>query len=433
MAIEERNEQTFATRQIHAGAVVDSDVGARVTPIYQSAGYVFPSYDEAEARFSGESVGRAYSRGDNPTNVVAGKRIANLEGGRNGLVVSSGQAAIAMTLFSLAASGDHILSTASLYGGTRQLFDGSLTRQGLNFEFLGADATEEEWLARVRPETRAVYTESVPNPKNDVVDLELLGRVAARAGVPLIVDNTVATPYLCRPIEWGADVVIHSTSKWLSGHGSVIGGVIIDAGKFDWAANSERFPHFTKGSFEGAPSFIERYGADTFMSYVKSVTVLDYGPTVPPTSTFLLLHGIETLSLRMERHVENAQRVAEWLEARPEVASVDYSGLPSNAYYELAQKYLPDGAGSVVSFDLPGGPDAARKFVEALELVSHMTHIGDVRTLALHMESTIFKRSTQEQRDEAGVTPGLIRLSIGIEGIDDILADLERGLEATKA
>jgi O-acetylhomoserine (thiol)-lyase len=422
----------FETRQIHAGAVVDAQTNARVTPIYQTAGYVFSDFDDGEERFAGRSAFRAYSRNENPTNAVAGKRLANLEGGVDGIVVSSGQAAIAATLFALAQAGDHILATRSLYEGTREMFRGALRRQGLDVEYVPDDADESEWASRVTPRTKAIYTETIPNPLNQVVDLERLAGIAHKAGVPLVVDSTVATPYLCRPIEWGADIVIHSTSKWLAGHGSVIGGAVVDGGRYDWAANSERFPHLAESPRPGTPSFVERFGAGAFLAYLRTVTVLEYGPTVPPTSTFLLLHGIETLSVRMDRHIANSQQIAEWLTKQPEVAAVSYPGLPTDPFYDRAQKYLPLGAGAVVTIDLAGGRDAARSFIDALELVTPMTHIGDVRTLAIHLGSTIHSKLTEEERLDAGITPGLIRLSIGLESARDIIADLERGLRATR-
>jgi len=422
----------FETRQIHAGAVIDAQTNARVTPIYQTAGYVFSDFDDGEERFAGKSGFRAYSRNENPTNAVAGKRLADLEGGVDGIVVSSGQAAIAATLFALAQAGDHILATRSLYEGTREMFRGALRRQGLEVEYVPDDADETEWAARVTPRTKAVYTETIPNPLNQVVDLERLAGIAHRAGIPLVVDSTVATPYLCRPIEWGADIVIHSTSKWLAGHGSVIGGAVVDGGRFDWAANAERFPQLTESPRPGVASFVERFGAGALLAYLRTVTVLEYGPTVPPTSTFLLLHGIETLSVRMDRHIANSQRVAEWLADRPEVSEVHYPGLVTSPFHERAGKYLPIGAGAVVTIDLAGGRDAARRFIDALRLVTPMTHIGDVRTLAIHLGSTIHAKLTESERLEAGITPGLIRLSIGLESERDIIADLERGLHAAR-
>lgn len=420
----------FETRQIHAGAVVDAETRARVTPIYQTAGYVFDDFDDGEERFAGRSRYRAYSRNDNPTNAVAGRRIADLEGGVDGIVVSSGQAAIAAALNALAEAGDHILATRSLYEGTREMFRGILKRQGIAFEYVADDASDAEWAARFRPNTKAVYTETLPNPLNQVVDIERLGGIAHAAGVPLVVDNTVPTPYLWRPIEDGADVVVHSTSKWLSGHGSVIGGAVVDGGRFDWAAHADRFPQLTAPPRPGVPSFVERFGDGAYLAYLRAVIVLEYGPTVPPMSTFLLLHGIETLSVRMDRHVANAQEVAEFLAGRPEVARVFYPGLAGDPFHDLAARYMPHGAGSIVSIDLAGGREAAQRFLDALRLVSPMTHIGDVRTLAIHLGSTIHAKLTEEERLEAGITPGLVRLSIGIESPRDIIADLDRALHA---
>jgi O-acetylhomoserine (thiol)-lyase len=312
------------------------------------------------------------------------------------------------------------------------MFRGILARQGIEAEYVPESASDDDWAARIRPNTKALYTESLPNPLGQVTDLERLARIAHTHGVPLVVDNTVPTPYLERPIEFGADVVIHSTSKWLSGHGSVIGGAIVDAGRFDWAA-SGRFPQLSESPRPGTGSFVERFGAGAFGAYVRSVIVLEYGPTVPPTSTFLLLHGIETLSLRMERHVANAQAAAEWLEGRPGIAQIFYPGLASSPYRALADKYLPLGAGSIVSIDLAGGREAARAFINALELVTPMTHIGDVRSLAIHLGSTIHLKLSEEERLAGGITPGLVRLSIGIESARDIIADLERGLAAVNA
>lgn len=425
-----RSGLDFETRQIHAGEIVDSQAHARITPIYQTAGYQFESFDDGEERFAGRSTHRAYSRNDNPTNAVAARRLADLEGGVDGIVVGSGQAAIAVALFALASAGDHILATSNLYEGTREMFRGSLKRQGLNVEYVSAEAPAEEWTSRITSRTRAIYTETIPNPRNDIVDLERLAAIAHSAGLPLVVDSTVATPYLCRPIEWGADVVLHSTSKWLSGHGAVIGGAVVDGGTFDWAG-SGRFAQLTEAPRPGAASFVERFGAGAFLAYLRSVVVLEYGPTVPPTSTFLLLNGLETLSLRMERHVLNAQAVAEALSVHPAVQRVDYPGLPADPFHARAKKYLPRGAGSIVSMDLHGGKDAARTFIDALRLVSPMTHIGDVRSLALHTGSTIHGKLTEEERLEAGITPGLIRLSIGLESARDIVADLVQALDAT--
>jgi O-acetylhomoserine (thiol)-lyase len=419
----------FETRQIHAGELIEREALARVTPVYQTAGYLFEDFDDGVERFAGRSTRRAYSRNDNPTNVVAGRRIADLEGGVDGIVVGSGQAAIAVALSALASAGDHVLATSNLYEGTKEMFRGVLKRQGITFEYLPADAPDEVWQRAITPRTRAIYTESIPNPLSEVIDLERLARLAHAGGVPLVVDNTVATPYLCRPIEWGADIVIHSTSKWLAGHGAVIGGAVVDGGRFDWYAHADRFPQLTAAPRPGAASMVERFGAGAYLGWLRSVVVLEYGPTVPPSSTFLLLLGIETLSLRMERHVANAQAVAEALAAHPAVERVCYPGLPGDPHHALAQRYLPRGAGAIVTIELGGGLDAARTFLDGLELVSQMTHIGDVRTLAIHTGSTIHGKLTEQERLDAGITPGMVRISVGIESARDIIADLTQALD----
>ncbi|TQK17620.1 O-acetylhomoserine (thiol)-lyase [Microbacterium sp. SLBN-154] len=419
----------FETRQIHAGEIIDAEAFARITPVYQTAGYLFEDFDDGVERFAGRSARRAYSRNDNPTNLVAAWRLADLEGGVDGILVASGQAAIAAALFAVASAGDHILTTRSLYEGTREMFRGALRRQGLEFEAVDALAPTSEWLERIRPNTKAIYTESIPNPLGDVVDLEKLADVSARAGVPLVVDNTVATPYLCRPLEWGADVVVHSTSKWLAGHGAVIGGAIIDGGRFDWEAHADRFPQLARSGPYGPDPFTQRFGAAALGAYLRSVIVLEYGPTVPPSSTFLLLHGIETLSLRMQRHVANAERIAAELVGHPALAAVHYPGLAGSPHRPTAKKYLPDGAGSIIAIDLAAGRAAARTFLDELRLVSQMTHIGDVRSLAIHTGSTIHAKLEEHERLSLGITPGLVRLSIGLERVDDILRDLVRALD----
>lgn len=417
----------FETRQIHAGAIVDAQAGARVTPVYQSAGYVFDDFDDAAARFAVKSDRLVYSRHDNPTNIVVAARIADLEGGAGALLTGSGQAAIFTTIYSLASAGDEILATSSLYEGTKQLFRNNLARQGIRFTFIDAEAPDEEWLAHATPRVKAIYTESIPNPKNDIPDIERLAGLARRVGVPLVVDNTVATPYLFRPIEWGADIVIHSTSKWLGGHGAVIGGVIVDAGRARWAADADRYPHLHAVPRPGAESVFAQHGERAFLPFAITVAN-DYGPTFPAHSAFLLLLGIETLSLRLERHVSNALVLARWLEAHPAIAGVDYAGLESSAYAERARRLMPRGAGSVLAFDVRGGEPAARTVIDSLGLVSQMTHIGDVRTLAIHTGSTIHGRLTDAERAAIGITPGLIRLSVGLETVDDIVADLDQAL-----
>lgn len=424
------SEFDFDTRQIHAGTRIDSDYGARFTPIYQTAGFVFDSFDDGEGRFDGTVEGQAYARTDNPTNAAVARRLADLEGGIGGLLTSSGTAAIALTLNSLVSAGDHVLATDSLYEGTRTLFSNSFARQGVEVELIAADAPDEVWQRAIRPTTKALFTETIPNPKNDVVDLERLAGIAHAGGFPLVVDNTVATPYLNRPIEHGADLVIHSTSKWLSGHGAVIGGVVVDAGTFDWSSQAARFANIASPSARGVASFVERFGRFAFLSYLRSVTALDYGPTLPAQSAFLLLQGVETLSLRMDRHVSNSLALAQWLEHHDEVASISYPGLVTDEYYARAQKYLPQGSGAVVTFELAGGREAARAFIDSLRLISKMTHLGDVRTLAIHTGSTIHGHLTEAERLERGIRPGTIRLSVGLESVRDLRADLSRALAA---
>ncbi|WP_159502409.1 O-acetylhomoserine aminocarboxypropyltransferase/cysteine synthase family protein [Microbacterium sp. 18062] len=419
--------QGFETRQIHAGEVIDAQAGARITPIYQTAGYVFDSFDEAESRFSDRGDLPVYSRQSNPSNRVVEGRIADLEGGRGALLTGSGQAAIFTAIYALASAGDRILVTTSLYEGTKQLFRNSLSRQGLEFVFIDAEADDDEWRRHVTERTKAIYTETIPNPKNDIPDLARLARLAHEAGIPFVVDNTVATPYLARPIEWGADIVVHSTSKWLGGHGAVLGGAVVDAGTFDWTAHAQRFPQFHRSPRPGTPSYAERFGTGAFLPFAVTVAN-EYGPTLPATSAWLLLLGIETLSLRLDRHVANTQRVAEWLEQHPAVAGVDYPGLPSSPWHERARTYLPKGPGSVLAFDVRGGREAARTVLDALRLVTRMTHIGDVRTLAIHTGSTIHGALTEPDRLALGITPGLIRLSVGLETVDDVIADLDQAL-----
>ncbi|KAB1664016.1 O-acetylhomoserine aminocarboxypropyltransferase/cysteine synthase family protein [Pseudoclavibacter sp. CFCC 13611] len=420
----------FETRQIHAGEELDSDYRARVTPIYETAGYAFADFDDARRHFEHVDPRDFYGRTGNPTNHVVERRLADLEGGTDAVVLASGQAAISGTLLALVSSGFEFIATSSLYEGTKVLFRDALSRQGITVRFVDAEASDDVWEQAFTNGTRAVYTETIPNPKNDIVDLPRIAEIAHAHGVPLIVDNTVATPYLSRPIEHGADVVVHSTSKWLSGHANIIGGAVIDGGTFDWSAHADAFRHLTARIRPDRPSYVEAYGTSAFAAYLRFGVVGNYGQSFSPHNASLLLLGIETLSLRIEREVANAQRIAEYLETHPAVSSVDYPGLPSNRWHERAKRLLPLGAGAVVSFDLAGGVDAAARFYDALRLVSRMTHIGDLRTLAIHTGSTIHRNLTEQQRVEAGITPGLIRLSVGLETVEDIIADLSQALSS---
>jgi O-acetylhomoserine (thiol)-lyase len=422
----------FATRQLHAGARDAGSITPRVAPIYLTAGFVLDDFDQATELFA-TGDGYSYTRVANPTTAAVEEKIAELEGGAQALLVGSGQAAVAITLLGLLGEGAHVVSASAIYEGTRGLFLDNLSRYGIETDFVDNANDPLEWERLIRPTTRALFAESIPNPRNEVFDIEAIAAVAHAHGIPLVVDSTLATPYLVRPLEHGADIVVHSASKFFAGHGAVLGGVIIDNGRFDAAASGSMFPHLVQPSRTGGPSFAERAGGLARITYLREVMALRLGPTLSPLNAFLIGQGIETLSLRVERQSANALGVAAWLEGQPEVASVDYSGLSSNPYRELAQRYLPDGQGSVFSFTLAGGLDAARAFINALEVFTHMTHLGDVRSLVLHMATTSHNQRTPEQLERAGILPGSIRLSIGIEDLPDLIADLARGLAAARA
>jgi len=420
----------FSTRQLHAGARPDPDITPRVTPIYLTAGFVLDNFDQAVDHFS-TGDGYSYTRVANPTTETVEERIADLELGAEALLVGSGQAAVAITLLGLLEAGQHVVSAAQIYEGTRGLFLDNLSRYGIETDFVENANDPAAWEELIRPETRALFAESIPNPRNEIFDIEAIAAVARAHGIPLIIDSTLATPYLVRPLEHGADIVIHSASKFFAGHGAVLGGVIIDNGGFD--VSSTLFPHLTNPTRTGGASFAERAGGRARIAYLREVMALRFGPTLSPFNAFLIGQGIETLSLRVERQSANALGVARWLEQQPEVLSVDYSGLEGNPYHELAQRYLPNGQGSVFSFTLVGGTDAARALINALEVFTHMTHLGDVRSLILHLATTSHNQRTAEQLDRAGILPGSIRLSIGIEDLPDLVADLDRGLAAVRA
>ncbi len=420
----------FATRQLHAGARPDSRITPRVTPIYLTAGFVMDDFDSATEHFS-TGDGYSYTRVANPTTETVEQKIADLELGAEALLVGSGQAAVAITLLGLLEAGQHVISASQIYEGTRGLLLDNLTRYGIETDFVDDANNPEAWERLIRPTTRALFAESIPNPRNEVFDIAGIAAVAHAHGIPLIIDSTLATPYLVRPIEHGADIVIHSASKFFAGHGAVLGGVIVDNGRFD--VTSTLFPHLTEPTRTGAPSFAERAGGSARITYLREVMALRFGPTLSPFNAFLIGQGIETLSLRVERQSANALGVARWLAERPEVHSVDYSGLPGNPYHALAQRYLPSGQGSVFSFTLAGGTDAARAFIDALDVFTHMTHLGDVRSLVLHLATTSHNQRTAEQLEAAGILPGSIRLSIGIEDLPDLVADLDRGLAAVRA
>jgi O-acetylhomoserine (thiol)-lyase len=431
---------SFETRQIHAGQSPDPATGARALPIYQTTSYVFKNTDHAAALFGLQEFGNIYTRLMNPTNDVVEQRIASLEGGVGALLVASGQAAETVAILNLAEAGDHIVSSPSLYGGTYNLFHYSLPRLGIEVSFVENPDDPESWRAAARPNTKAFFGESISNPKQDLLDIEAVSAVAHDIGVPLIVDNTVPTPYLLRPFEWGADIVVHSATKYLGGHGTAIGGVIVDGGTFDYAAQPDRYPGFNQpdASYHGLV-YARDLGVGSplganlaFILKARVHLIRDLGPAASPFNAFLIAQGLETLSLRIERHVQNAQKVAEWLAARDEVESVSYASLPSSPWHHLARKYTPLGAGAVLAFEITGGVEAGQRFVNALELHSHVANIGDVRSLVIHPASTTHSQLSVEEQAAAGVTPGLVRLSVGIENIADILADLEAGFRAAK-
>jgi len=425
----------FETKQVHAGAAPDPTTNARATPIYKTTSYVFNNADHARNLFALAEFGNIYTRIQNPTQAVVEERVAALEGGTAALLVASGQAAETYAVLNIAQAGDHIVSSSSIYGGTYNLFKYSLAKLGIETTFVEDQDDAEAWAAAVRPNTKLFFAETIGNPKINVLDIGLVAEVAHTHGVPLIVDNTIATPYLIRPFEHGADIVVHSATKYLGGHGTVIGGVIVDGGTFEWSKNVEKFPGLTEPdpSYHGA-SYTAAVG-DPLAFIIKARVQLlrDFGAAISPDSAFSLIQGIETLSLRIERHVANAQAVAEWLENNDDVASVNYSGLPSSPWYATANRYAPKGVGGVLSFELKGGVEAGRALVNSAQLFSHVANIGDVRSLIIHPASTTHSQLTPEQQLTSGVTPGLVRLSVGIENIDDIIADLAEGFAAARA
>ena len=441
MSDTDRAGWSFETRQIHAGQTPDTATGARALPIYQTTSYVFKDTEHAANLFGLKEFGNIYTRLMNPTTDAVEQRIASLEGGVGALLVASGQSAETIALLNLAEAGDHIVASPSLYGGTYNLLHYTFPKLGITVSFVDDPDDLASWRAAVRPNTKAFFAETIPNPKQDVLDIEGVAGVAHEAGVPLVVDNTVATPYLIRPLEWGADVVVHSATKYLGGHGTAIAGVIVDGGTFDYAADPVRFPGYNEPdpSYHGLV-YARDLGVGSplganlaFILKARVQLLRDLGAAISPFNAFLVAQGIETLSLRIERHVENATAVARWLEERDEVESVAYAGLASSPWHERALKYAPKGAGAVLAFEIVGGQEAGKRFVEALELHSHVANIGDVRSLVIHPASTTHSQLSAEEQARAGVTPGLVRLAVGIEHLDDILADLETGFRAAKS
>jgi O-acetylhomoserine (thiol)-lyase len=423
----------FETLQIHAGATPDPATNARAVPIYKTTAYTFNSAEHARNLFGLAEFGNIYTRIMNPTQDVAEKRIAALEGGTAALLLSSGQAAETFAVLNIAQAGDHIVSSSTLYGGTYNLFKYTLAKLGIETTFVENQDDENEWAAAVRPNTKLFFAETIGNPKVSILDIRKVADVAHRNGVPLIVDNTVATPYLIKPLEHGADIVVHSATKFLGGHGTVVAGAIVDGGKFEWS-KSDKFPGLTQPdpSYHGVV-YTQALG-DGIAYIIKARVQLlrDIGAAVSPDTAFSLIQGIETLSLRMERHVDNAHKIAKWLEAHPQVKSVNYAGLDSSPYNAAQKKYAPKGAGAIVSFEIVGGVESGVKFVDGLELFSHVANIGDVRSLVIHPASTTHSQLSEKDLATTGVTPGLVRLSIGLETYEDLVADLQKGFAQAK-
>lgn len=416
---------SFDTLALHAGHDIDP-TGSRAVPIYQTTSYTFQDTDHAARLFSLEEPGFIYTRLQNPTLDVLEKRVAALEGGVAAVAVASGQAAETLAILNLVQEGDEIVSSSALYGGTYTLLNNSLRRLGVNTIFVDAN-DPENYRKAITPKTKLLYGETLGNPKLDVLNIEAVARIAHEAGIPLMIDNTVATPYLCRPFEWGADIVIHSLTKWMGGHGNSLGGIVVDSGKFDWT--SGKFAHLVDPdpSYHGL-SYTQAFGAAAYAARVRVIALRDLGPAMSPFNAFLILQGIETLSLRMDKHSSNALKVAEFLKSHPAVSWVNYPGLPDHPGHELAKKYLPKGCSSIVGFGIKGGYDAGIKFINKVKLLSHLANIGDARSLVIHPASTTHQQLSADERIAAGVTDDFIRLSIGIEDPADIIADLDQAL-----
>ena len=428
----EKEERAFSfnTRALHAGQQPDPATGARAVPIYQTTSYVFEDSDHAAALFGLQRFGNIYTRIMNPTTAVLEERMASLEGGVGALALASGQAAQFLTVSSLCRTGDHLVSSSTLYGGTYTQFDVTFRRLGFDTTFVEPD-DPENFRTAITDKTKLVYVETIANPRMNVVDLEAVAKIAHEAGVPLVVDNTFASPYLCRPIEHGADIVVHSATKFIGGHGTSIGGVIVDSGKFDWT--NGKFPQITEPSpgYHGL-KFSETFGELAFIIKTRVEGLRDLGPCVSPFNAFLFLQGLETLGMRMDRHCSNALAAAQHLEKHPAVTWVNHPGMASSRYHDIGKRYLPKGCGAIFTFGIKGGIEAGRKFIDAVQLFSHLANVGDAKSLVIHPASTTHQQLTESDMVAAGVTPDMVRLSVGIEDIDDIVWDLDQALEASQ-
>ena len=420
----------FSTRCVHAGYQPDPTTKARAVPIYQTTSFVFEDSEDAAALFGLQKFGNIYTRIMNPTTAVLEERVASLENGVAGLAMASGQAAQFVAINSLMGVGDELVSASTLYGGTYTQFDVTLRKLGYNVKFVEPD-DPENFEKAITPKTKLLYGETISNPRGNVLDIEAVARIAHKHGIPLVIDNTFATPYVCRPIDYGADIVVHSLTKFMGGHGNSIGGMIVDGGKFDW--NNGKFPQLTEPSraYHGM-KFHEVFGNLAFIIRARVEGLRDLGPCMSPFNSFLFIQGIETLGMRMDRHLANSLAVAEWLERNPLVTWVKYPSLKSSPYYSIAKKYTPKGAGAVFSFGIKGGYNAGKKFIDSLKLFSHLANVGDVRSLVIHPSSTTHQQLSAAEQEAAGVTPELVRLSVGLEDVDDLQWDLDQALRASQ-
>ncbi|MDP6530903.1 MAG: O-acetylhomoserine aminocarboxypropyltransferase/cysteine synthase [Arenicellales bacterium] len=421
----------FETLCLHAGQLPDSATASRAAPIYQTTSYVFDDTDHAASLFNLQTFGNVYSRMMNPTNAMLEERMATLETGRAGLVVGSGMAAQMVTLLTLLEAGDELVSASTLYGGTYSQFDYAFRRLGIITHFVDPD-DPQNFARAITPQTKALYAETIGNPLNNILDIEAVADIAHEAGLPLVIDNTFGTPYLCRPIEHDADIVVHSATKWIGGHGTSIGGVLVESGRFPW--DNGNFPGMTEPSkgYHGI-RFYETFGDFGFTMKARMETLRTLGPALSPFNSFLFLQGLETLPLRMERHCANTLAVAEFLAAQPAVQWVKYAGLPDSPYYGLAQKYLPRGAGGVLTFGIRGGQAAGVRFIESAQFLSHLANVGDAKSLVIHPASTTHRQLNEEEQANAGVTPDMIRISVGLETLEDILWDIEQALARSQS
>ena len=420
------------TLSLHAGQIPDPATGARAVPLYQTTSYVFDSADHAASLFNLQTFGNVYTRLSNPTTAVFEERVAALEGGRAAVATASGQAAEMAAILTLCEAGDHIVSASTLYGGTYTLLGVNLPKLGINTTFVDP-GDPENFRRALKKNTKLLYAETLGNPLINIVDIEAIAKIAREAGVPFMVDNTVPSPYLCRPFEWGADIVVHSATKYIGGHGTTMGGVIVESGKFPWADEKirDKFPgmHEPSRGYHGV-RFFETFGDFGYTMRARMETLRTFGPALSPFNAWLLLQGLETLPVRMDRHCENALAVAKFLDSHPRVSWVNYPGLPGNKYHKLAQKYLPKGARGLLNFGVKGGAKAGEKFIEAATFMSHLANIGDAKTLIIHPASTTHRQMSEEEQAKAGVTPDMIRISVGLETLDDILWDVDNALSA---